>query len=203
MKGMRWGVRKYQNEDGSLTPEGKARYMEENKSHAVTKWEGRLAKAEAKGYSSGDKAYDKASDKLAQYKERDSARIDYARSTTTGRSVARSMLLGGLTGNGSYTRLRSAGMSPILSGGAVALSNIFSMGTAGVLMSKLAENSAARMRAQANGQMSARYNNSREGQYNRSLNSNSTLQKLNTATLGGGILGGMAEFTRQKVKGER
>lgn len=29
VKGMRWGVRKYQNEDGSLTPEGVARYRNE------------------------------------------------------------------------------------------------------------------------------------------------------------------------------
>lgn len=26
VKGMRWGVRRYQNKDGSLTPEGKSRY---------------------------------------------------------------------------------------------------------------------------------------------------------------------------------
>lgn len=26
IKGMRWGVRRYQNKDGSLTPQGKKRY---------------------------------------------------------------------------------------------------------------------------------------------------------------------------------
>ena len=29
IKGMRWGVRRYQNEDGSLTPAGKKRYSKE------------------------------------------------------------------------------------------------------------------------------------------------------------------------------
>lgn len=29
-KGMRWGVRRFQNKDGSLTPAGKKRYSEEN-----------------------------------------------------------------------------------------------------------------------------------------------------------------------------
>jgi hypothetical protein len=29
IKGMKWGVRRYQNEDGSLTPEGEKRYKED------------------------------------------------------------------------------------------------------------------------------------------------------------------------------
>ena len=29
IKGMKWGIRKYQNKDGSLTPEGKKRYSED------------------------------------------------------------------------------------------------------------------------------------------------------------------------------
>lgn len=35
IQGQKWGLRRYQNEDGSLTPEGKARYAEA-KSHATT-----------------------------------------------------------------------------------------------------------------------------------------------------------------------
>lgn len=30
IKGMKWGVRRYQNKDGSLTPAGKKRYVEDN-----------------------------------------------------------------------------------------------------------------------------------------------------------------------------
>lgn len=33
IKGMKWGVRRFQNEDGSLTPEGRARYAVEKKKH--------------------------------------------------------------------------------------------------------------------------------------------------------------------------
>lgn len=31
IKGMKWGIRRYQNKDGSLTPAGKKRYSEDNK----------------------------------------------------------------------------------------------------------------------------------------------------------------------------
>lgn len=31
IKGMKWGVRRYQNEDGSLTAEGRLRYTKEQK----------------------------------------------------------------------------------------------------------------------------------------------------------------------------
>lgn len=39
IKGMKWGVRRYQNEDGSLTPEGQRRYarMEKRASKNITK----------------------------------------------------------------------------------------------------------------------------------------------------------------------
>ena len=33
IKGMRWGVRRYQNEDGSLTEEGKERYCRQLELH--------------------------------------------------------------------------------------------------------------------------------------------------------------------------
>ena len=35
IKGMKWGVRRYQNEDGSLTPAGKKRYSNEYKRESV------------------------------------------------------------------------------------------------------------------------------------------------------------------------
>ena len=33
IKGMKWGVRRYQNEDGTLTPEGKRRISKQNGSY--------------------------------------------------------------------------------------------------------------------------------------------------------------------------
>lgn len=37
IKGQRWGVRRYQNEDGSLTKEGKKRYYKEHQSDFINK----------------------------------------------------------------------------------------------------------------------------------------------------------------------
>lgn len=37
IKGMKWGIRRYQNKDGSLTPAGKKRYSEEDASEDYTK----------------------------------------------------------------------------------------------------------------------------------------------------------------------
>lgn len=42
IKGQKWGVRRYQNKNGSLTPEGEARYY--NKDGSLTK-DGRIAKS--------------------------------------------------------------------------------------------------------------------------------------------------------------
>lgn len=40
IKGMRWGVRRYQNKDGTLTPEGKIRYAEESTKEIRTNSDG-------------------------------------------------------------------------------------------------------------------------------------------------------------------
>lgn len=59
-KGMKWGVRRYQNKDGSLTPAGKKRYSSINKekiketSKKVAK---KTAKVAAKTVVTGAKAY--------------------------------------------------------------------------------------------------------------------------------------------------
>lgn len=45
IKGMRWGVRRYQNKDGSLTPEGKKRYGSDDGDSAAS---ARLAKKQAR-----------------------------------------------------------------------------------------------------------------------------------------------------------
>ena len=33
IKGMKWGVRRFQNKDGSLTPQGKKRYADDDNAH--------------------------------------------------------------------------------------------------------------------------------------------------------------------------
>ena len=38
IKGQKWGIRRYQNEDGSLTPKGKDRYYEEERARLSEKY---------------------------------------------------------------------------------------------------------------------------------------------------------------------
>ena len=63
IKGMRWGVRRYQNKDGSLTPAGQKRYDDEmNKTNA------KIAKIEAKNKAKADAAARKQNLKNAKAK---------------------------------------------------------------------------------------------------------------------------------------
>ena len=60
IKGMKWGVRRYQNKDGSLTPAGKKRASKEYKKYAVKTQED-LAKNYNKRYVN---AYNKAAEDM-------------------------------------------------------------------------------------------------------------------------------------------
>ena len=59
MKGMRWGIRRYQNKDGSLTPAGKKRY---NKEMAKLKAEEKALKNKQKTQAKMDKLDEKRKD---------------------------------------------------------------------------------------------------------------------------------------------
>lgn len=60
IKGMKWGVRRYQNKDGSLTPAGKKRASQEYKKH-IDKAQEDLNKNYTSRYV---KAYNKAADEM-------------------------------------------------------------------------------------------------------------------------------------------
>ena len=62
MKGMRWGIRRYQNKDGSLTPAGKKRY---NKEMAKLKAEEKVLKNKQKTQAKMDKLDEKRKDVAA------------------------------------------------------------------------------------------------------------------------------------------
>lgn len=55
VKGMHWGVRRYQNENGSLTPKGRAKLKE---------WQGKEIQRRKKGYYKLNKALNKRAEKL-------------------------------------------------------------------------------------------------------------------------------------------
>lgn len=129
--GMKWGVRKYQNKDGSLTSAGKKRYTgkdgtdySEYKSHGQKKWEKKVTKAKT------DAQRKKAEEVLERFKTRDNARKEYATKSSSGKSVARSLLIGPVF-NGSYSRIMSGSNSkthPAVAAGAALVDNMFLMG---------------------------------------------------------------------------
>ena len=100
--GMKWGIRKARNrgETYSYRSMGQKRY------------EKKLAAQKAKGASA--KRIAKTSNKLEILKARDRNRQDYASKTSTGKSIAKTLIMGPL-GSGNYNRLRAAGKSRISS----------------------------------------------------------------------------------------
>lgn len=60
VKGMRWGVRRYQNKDGSLTPEGKSRYA--------------IAKRAKNGIIESKKGFSIHQDKIEKYMLKEGAK---------------------------------------------------------------------------------------------------------------------------------
>ncbi len=107
--GMKWGMRRYQNKDGSLTPRGQKHYAETGeygyhyKSHATKKYQRKAAKAEAKG----DK------EKAAKYRNRakrssevDKGEEEYARNISTGKAILGTLLTSGNTMKG-YAQYRA------------------------------------------------------------------------------------------------
>lgn len=96
--GMKWGMRRYQNKDGSLTAAGQRHYEKTGErgyhyhSHATKKYQRKAAKAESKGQM----------EKAAKFKNRAkrSAEIDkgeeeFARKLSTGKAIAATVLGGG------------------------------------------------------------------------------------------------------------
>lgn len=105
--GMKWGVRK--------DPRG----LDSYKSHGQKKWEKKREKAfqrtaddvlRGKNAARSLHKAAKADNKLEMFKERDRRRAEYAKQTSSGRSIARSLLMGP-SFNGNYHRYRATGMS--------------------------------------------------------------------------------------------
>lgn len=112
--GMKWGMRRYQNADGSLTAAGERHYQKTGErgyqyhSHATKKYQKKAAKAEAKGKM----------EKAAKYKNRAkrSAEIDkgeqeYAKNISTGKALALNLLAGGQVTKAYAQRRAMAGQS--------------------------------------------------------------------------------------------
>lgn len=93
--GMKWGQRRFQNSDGSLTAAGKKRYAETGEygyhyhSHTTKKYARKAAKAEAKGKT--EKA-EKMKRRLKRSQELDEREQEYAQRVRTSGNVAMRML---------------------------------------------------------------------------------------------------------------
>lgn len=75
VKGMHWGVRRYQNKDGTLTEAGEkrlAQYKEKQTAGADAKWDKRLNKSSTKA----SKYYHKGEYALSAHKDRKAAKYD-------------------------------------------------------------------------------------------------------------------------------
>lgn len=96
--GQKWGVRRYQNEDGTLTSAGQKRYEKTGeygytyKSHATKKYDRKAAKAAAKGDTEKAQIYQNRADKSRELDAREQAN---AKQVSTGRAIASRLAFGG------------------------------------------------------------------------------------------------------------
>lgn len=95
--GMKWGMRRYQNKDGSLTPAGERHYEKTGErgyhyhSHATKKYQRKAARAEKKGKL--EKAA-KFRNRAKRSAEIDKGEEEYARNISTGKALGLALLRG-------------------------------------------------------------------------------------------------------------
>ena len=103
--GMKWGQRRFQNPDGSLTAAGKRHYNETGeygytyKSHATKKYTRKAARAEAKGKT--EKA-EKFKRRAERSKELDQREQEYAQRVRVGGNLVARYLTSGFVGGKAY-----------------------------------------------------------------------------------------------------
>lgn len=97
--GMKWGVRRFQNKDGSLTEAGKERYV----SRSTAKYEKKAEKARAKG---DEKAYKKWEKRATNSRELDRYEEEMYKKAVGGKNFVGKLLVnrGTLIGDNAYRR---------------------------------------------------------------------------------------------------
>ena len=144
--GQKWGLRRYQNPDGSLTDAGRKRYAKDeavrkaereaagsgslnvkNSSHAARAY--KAAKSEAERVRDNPSSdYDKFVKDTVRTKENKvsafrASKADFKANKTTGQKVA-NFLLNGPIGAGVYNNMRASGYSVAISEGTVMVSKM-------------------------------------------------------------------------------
>lgn len=102
--GMKWGVRKYQNADGTLTAAGKKRYGEDGE-HKYTSLETRILN---KGASRGGPNAERNKRMAERSQDLDNRMLQYANRVKTGGNIAVRILTAGRVGGRSYQTILSA-----------------------------------------------------------------------------------------------
>ena len=112
--GMKWGMRRFQNKDGSLTPKGQRHYAQTGeygyhyKSHATKKYTRKAAKAEKKGNIEKAKKFANRAKRSA---ELDAKEQEGAKNVSLGKALATRLLLGGEYSKGYQQNLAKLGAS--------------------------------------------------------------------------------------------
>lgn len=107
--GMKWGIRRYQNSDGTLTDAGKARYDQGQyryKSRNTKKIEAKIERMKEKGTFDTEKG--KVLQRRLEYsKHKDVAYQEYASKTSVGKAIVQGLLFG--SGTRTYQQNRALG----------------------------------------------------------------------------------------------
>jgi hypothetical protein len=107
--GMKWGQRRFQNPDGSLTAAGEKRYAKTGErgyqyhSHATKKYNRKAAKAEAKGNAEKAAKFKRRAERSAELDRREQ---EAAEKISTGKAIVTRLLLGGAASK-SYQQYRA------------------------------------------------------------------------------------------------
>lgn len=104
--GMKWGIRRYQNKDGTLTEAGKKKYGDSTPDHMYTSWgtkhnRKKAEKARAKGNEAKAKEFDRRAKRSEELDRREEA---YAKSVKSGANLALRVLTVGTIGGKGYQR---------------------------------------------------------------------------------------------------
>lgn len=112
--GMKWGMRKAYAKGKDYTYKSHGQRKHEKRVNKITaKAEKKAAKGKRLSYSD-DRKLKVSKEKLSAYQKRDKNREDYARQTSVGKSVVKTIAFGPL-GAGNYNRLRSSGHGRVVS----------------------------------------------------------------------------------------
>ena len=112
--GQKWGLRRYQNPDGSLTPAGQKRYAKTGeygytyKSHATKKYDRKAAKAAAKGNIDKAEKFKQRADKSRELDAREQAN---AQQVSTKRAIGSRLLFGGAASKAYQQQMAMQGAS--------------------------------------------------------------------------------------------